>query len=242
MDKSIKRLCTICARGGSKGVKNKNIRLLCDKPLIAHTIVQAKLSGMFEYLAVSSDSEQILKVAKQWGADFCILRPDELANDYAAKPPAIRHCLREVERITGTQFQIFVDLDATSPLRVQEDLIKAVQMLEEKKVSNVITASPARRSPYFNLVELTKYGVAKLSKELEIPVLRRQDSPKCFDMNASIYVWKREAILKETNSYFFEDTALYVMPESRSIDIDTELDFRFVEFLMNYHEDKNVKQ
>ena len=242
MDQSIKRLCTICARGGSKGVKNKNIRLLCDKPLIAHTIVQAKLSGMFEYLAVSSDSEEILKVAKKWGADFCIRRPDELANDYAAKPPTIRHCLREVERITGTQFQIFVDLDATSPLRVQEDLIKAVQILEEKKVSNVITASPARRSPYFNLVELTKNGVAKLSKELEIPVLRRQDSPKCFDMNASIYVWKREAILKETNSYFFEDTALYVMPENRSIDIDTELDFRFVEFLMNYHEDKNVKK
>jgi len=242
MDQSIKRLCTICARGGSKGVKNKNIRLLCDKPLIAHTIEQAKISGMFEYIAVSSDSEEILKVAKKWGADFCIRRPDELANDYAAKPPAIRHCLREVERITGKQFQIFVDLDATSPLRVQEDLIKAVQMIEEQKVSNVITACPARRSPYFNLVELSENGVAKLSKKPEIPVPRRQDSPKCFDMNASIYVWSREAILKETNSCFFHDTKLYVMPENRSIDIDTELDFQFVEFLMNNKEEENFEK
>ena len=177
-------------------------------------------------------NDKILNIAKKWGADFCIRRPNELANDYAAKPPAIRHCLKEVEKITGEQFQIFVDLDATSPLRVQDDLIKAVTMIEEKKVSNVITACPARRSPYFNLVELTETGVAKLSKELEIPVLRRQDSPKCFDMNASIYVWSREAILTETNSYFFHDTQLYIMPENRSIDIDTELDFQFVEFLM----------
>ena len=242
MDQSIKRLCTICARGGSKGVKNKNIRLLCKKPLIAHTIKQAKISEMFEYVAVSSDSDDILTIAKKWGADFCIRRPDELANDYAAKPPAIRHCLKEVERITGEQFQIFVDLDATSPLRVQDDLVKAVKIIEGKNVSNVITACPARRSPYFNLVELTENGIVKLSKELEKPVLRRQDSPKCFDMNASIYVWKREAILTETNSYFFQDTQLYIMPENRSIDIDTELDFQFVEFLMNSKDDEKVEK
>jgi len=242
MGQSIKRLCTICARGGSKGVKNKNIRILCNKPLIAHTIEQAKVSGMFEYVAVSSDSEEILKVAKNWGADFCIRRPYELADDYAAKPAAIRHCLQEIERVTGKQFQIFVDLDATSPLRVQEDLIKAVQILEEKKVSNVITGCLARRSPYFNLVELTENGVAKLSKNPEIPVHRRQDSPKCFDMNASIYVWKRDAILTETNSCFFHDTQLYVMPENRSVDIDTELDFQIVEFLMNCNKDKYVEK
>jgi CMP-N,N'-diacetyllegionaminic acid synthase len=90
---------------------------------------------------------------------------------------------------------------------------------------------PSRRSPYFNLVEVDAEGKVSLSKQLESTVLRRQDAPKSYDMNASIYIWKRDAILNE-NSLFLEKTGLYVMPEERSIDIDNELDFEFVEFLM----------
>ena len=90
---------------------------------------------------------------------------------------------------------------------------------------------PARRSPYFNLVELDDKGFARLSKQLPSLVSRRQDAPACFDMNASIYVWWRDVLLRDTVSVFHEGTLLYVMPEERSIDIDSELDFAFVEFL-----------
>jgi CMP-N,N'-diacetyllegionaminic acid synthase len=226
------RLCTICARGGSKGVKNKNTRLIAGKPLIAHSILQANASGLFQSIAVSSDSEDILTVAREWGADHLIHRPSEMACDTAAKIPAIRHCFQSIERNLGISFDILVDLDVTSPLRNIQDIINSVKLLESKGVSNIITGCSARRSPYFNLVEETNLGVVKLSKQADQTIVRRQDAPKCYDLNASIYVWKREAILNENNSVFFPDTKLYVMPENRSIDIDSEVDFQFVEFLM----------
>jgi CMP-N,N'-diacetyllegionaminic acid synthase len=235
----MKRLCTICARGGSKGVKNKNIRPLLGKPLISHSIEQARNSGLFQYIAVSSDSEEILEIAKQWGVDYLIRRPEEMASDTAAKLVAIRHCFLEVEKLVGIHFDALVDLDATSPLRISDDIVTCVRMLENLNVSNVITGCPARRSPYFNLVEKTENGVVKLSKPLENPVFRRQDTPKCFDMNASIYVWQRESLLNNNNTVFFEDTQLYVMPEKRSIDIDSELDFQFVEFLMKLRQEED---
>lgn len=227
----MKRVCTICARGGSKGVKGKNIRLLAGKPLIAHSIAQARASGLFDAIAVSSDSEQILEVAKQYGVDHCIRRPDELATDTAAKLPVIRHCVASVEALRNGRFDTLVDLDATSPLRSVRDIVDAVALLEESGADNVITAMPARRSPYFNMVEVGADGVVALSKPLPTAVARRQDAPACYDMNASIYVWRRD-VLFDAPSLFTARTRLHVMPEERSIDIDSELDFTFVAFLM----------
>lgn len=227
----MKRICTICARGGSKGVKGKNTRPLLGKPLIAYSIEQAQASGLFDAIAVSSDSDLILNVAKEHGAEYLIKRPSELASDQAAKLPAIRHCVAEVERQRNGIFDTIVDLDATSPLRLVEDIGNAVVLLEESSAGNIITGMPSRRSPYFNLVELNEKGLVELSKPLKTPVVRRQDAPKCYDMNASIYVWQHEALFR-SNSIFNDDTRLYVMPEERSVDIDTELDFKMVEFLM----------
>ena len=125
-----------------------------------------------------------------------------------------------------------VDLDATSPLRNIDDIKKSIEMLEKSDVSgNLITGAFARRSPYFNLVELTKDGFVKASKKLDDPIFRRQDTPRCFDMNASIYIWKRKAFYSN-NSVLNDDTSLFIMPEDRSIDIDSELDFKIVNFLM----------
>ena len=225
------RICTICARGDSKGVKNKNIRDLVGKPLIAYTLEQARASGLFDLIAVSSDSPAILDMARDHGADLLVERPAKLATDTAAKLPVIRHCVEEAERVNGERFDVVVDLDATSPLRLVADIQDAVAMLEREKISNVITAAPARRSPYFNLVELGEDGVVGLSKPLGKPMVRRQDSPKCFDMNASIYVWRRAALF-DNPTVFNADTRLFVMPEERSTDIDNELDFEIVEFLM----------
>lgn len=229
----MKRICTICARGGSKGVKGKNIRPLLGRPLIAYSIEQARAAGLFDAIAVSSDSDLILGAAQECGVDYLIKRPDEMATDQAGKMPAIRHCVAEVERLAGETFEIMVDIDATSPLRSIEDIRNAVALLEDSGAGNLITAMPARRSPYFNLVEEGVDGGIALSKPPKTPILRRQDAPKCYDMNASIYVWRREAFFSK-DTVFNSDTKLYVMPEERSIDIDSELDFKFVEFLMSH--------
>lgn len=227
----MKRLCTICARGGSKGVPGKNIKPINGKPLIAHSIDQARASGLFDAIAVSSDSEEILALAGAHGADVLVRRPPELATDTAAKLPVIRHAVDTVEHERGVRYDTLVDLDATSPLRSVDDIRNAVAMLEEGGAGNVLTAMPARRSPYFNLIEVDALGKVGLSKQLAVPVARRQDAPQCYDMNASIYVWRRAALFDRA-SLFNDDTALYVMPEERSIDIDSELDLRIVEMIM----------
>lgn len=226
-----KVLCTICARGGSKGVKNKNIKELCGKPLIAYTIEQAVASELFEHIVISTDSDAIASVAKEYGAEVFFKRSAEMASDTAGKLDVIRDAFVRSEVHYQETFDYLIDLDATAPLRSVEDIINSFNQLLKNNNDNLITAMPSRRSPYFNLIEVDLNGKVTLSKKLDGTVLRRQDAPKSYDMNASIYIWKRNAILNE-NSLFLDSTGLYVMPEERSIDIDNELDFEFVEFLM----------
>ncbi len=227
----MKRLCTICVRSGSKGVKNKNVRELSGKPLLAYSLLQAKASNLFEAVAVSSDCDEILKLAKNWGADYLIKRPAHLATDQAAKIPAIWHCVKSVEELAAQSFEVIVDIDVTSPLRLISDIQAVVKLLETKQVSNVITGTPARRSPYFNLVEINQQGRVQLAKPLAEPIYRRQDAPRCYDMNSSIYAWQKSALV-QSNTVFHQDTLLYLMPPERSVDIDSELDFQIVELLM----------
>ncbi|PJG53240.1 flagellar modification protein B [Bradyrhizobium forestalis] len=224
-------VCTICARGGSKGVVGKNARDLLGKPVLAWSIAQARETGLFDAIAFSSDSDALLEAALKAGADIAVKRPDEMATDTAPKLPAIRHCLEQTMAQTGKTPEIFVDLDVTSPLRLASDITGAVALLRESGARNVITGAPARRSPYFNLVEQRTDGSVGLSKSANPPVTRRQDAPRCFDMNASIYVW-RVAPFLEQPAVFYPDTRLFEMPEERSIDIDSDLDFTLVELLL----------
>lgn len=224
-------VCTICARGGSKGVVGKNARDLLGRPVLAWSIAQARETGLFDAIAFSSDSDALLDAALKAGADITVRRPDEMATDTAPKLPAIRHCLEQAIAQMGTTPEIFVDLDVTSPLRLPSDITGAVALLRESGARNVITGAPARRSPYFNLVEQRADGSVGLSKSANPPVTRRQDAPRCFDMNASIYVW-RVAPFLEQPAVFYPDTRLFEMPEERSIDIDSDLDFALVELLL----------
>lgn len=226
-----RRLCTICARGGSKGVPNKNLREVAGKPLLAHTVEHALGAGIFDVVAVSSDSPAILDAARRFGAQELVERPAELASDTAPKVPAIRHAVRTVEERRGVRFDTCCDLDATAPLRSADDVRQAVSLLEDRGVKNVFSVVPARRSPYFNLVEVGPDGVARLSKKLDKPVFRRQDAPACFDMNASIYVWRRDA-LDLADTVFLDDTAAYVMGHRSAFDIDDEVDLKVVELLL----------
>ncbi|WP_415238423.1 cytidylyltransferase domain-containing protein [Seleniivibrio woodruffii] len=224
-------LCTICARGGSKGVLNKNIRELNGKPLIAHTIEQALETKLFDHVVVSTDSDEIAEAAVRYGAEVFFKRDAELASDTAGKLDVIRDAFVRSEEHYNRTYTYLVDLDATSPLRDVRDIRSAFIQCVCDGNCNLITAMPSRRSPYFNLIEVDEQGRVGLSKRLDKSVVRRQDAPKTYDMNASIYVWTRDCILN-SGSVFNGNTGLYVMPEERSIDIDSELDFEFVEFLM----------
>jgi N-acylneuraminate cytidylyltransferase/CMP-N,N'-diacetyllegionaminic acid synthase len=225
------RICTICARGGSKGVPGKNIRPVAGKPLIAWTVEQARASALFDLIAVSSDSAEILAAAMAAGAGLAVQRPPEMATDTAGKVPAIRHALLAAESHLGCQAQVLMDLDVTSPLRDVGDIIGALALFEATEATNVITGAPARRSPYFNLVERQADGTVGLSKPLPCDVLRRQDAPACYDMNASIYVWRRDTFMADPR-VFYPDTRLFEMPEERSVDIDSVIDLALVELLL----------
>jgi len=227
----MKILCTICARGGSKGIKNKNIKLLNGKPLITYTIEQAKKSKLFDHIVISTDSDDIASISLKCGAEVFFKRDAKMAGDKAGKLDVIRDAFIRSEEYYSVKFDYLIDLDATAPLRSIDDIVYSFEQFIKNDNDNLITAMPSRRSPYFNLVEVDKDGKVFLSKSLDDDILRRQDTPKSYDMNASIYIWKRDTILNET-SIFLENTGLYIMPEERSIDIDSELDYKFVEFLM----------
>ena len=226
-----KILCTICARGGSKGVKNKNVKPINGQPLISYTIEQAKKSGLFEHIVISTDSDDIANIAKEYGAEVFFKRDAAMASDTAGKLEVIKDAFMKSEIYYGEKYDYLIDLDATAPLRVVEDITNSFKQFLKNDNDNLITAMPSRRSPYFNLVEVDSTGTVTLSKKLDNAVLRRQDAPKSYDMNASIYIWKRDTILNK-DTIFLENTGLYVMPEERSIDIDHEIDYKFVEFLM----------
>ncbi|WP_243224834.1 cytidylyltransferase domain-containing protein [Microbacterium sp. CIAB417] len=230
------RICTITVRAGSKGVPGKNLRVVAGRPLFGHSVVQAVRSGLFDEVVVSSDSEEILALAPGFGATGVVRRPAEMATDTAGKVPAIAHAVRATEERTGATYDVCVDLDATSPLRTVDDIRAAVAMFEKERPESLITGVEARRNPYFNLVEEQPDGTVAVSKKPDDAVLRRQDAPRCFDMNGSIYVWSREALL-EDQVVFFPSTILYEMPPERSTDVDSEFDFRVVEWLMAQRDD-----
>ena len=229
-----KNLCTICMRGGSKGVPNKNLRELNGKPLMAYTIGQALESGLFQHVVVSTDSERIAEVAKKYGAEAWFLRTAEQATDEAPKLTVIQNAFLESEKHFGHKFDLLMDLDATSPLRSVEDITQAYLQFVKEDAEILITASPARKNPYFNMVEKVN-GRIQVVKEYEPRPTRRQDAPQVYDMNASIYIWKRQALIKN-NTLFTDKTSLYIMPEERSVDIDNDMDWSFVEYFL-----KNVR-
>lgn len=220
-------IATICARGGSVGVPGKNIRELCGKPLIVYSIEQALANARIDAVYVSTDSPAIADVARNAGARVPFLRPAELATSSAAKVPAIVHLVEWVEQHEGPVDRI-IDLDPTSPLRIQADLDACLALLDEQ-ADNVITGYEAEKNPYFNMVEQTDDNHIQLVKQLKSPIVSRQTAPKVYAMNASIYVWHRRTL---NQGVFQPQTRLHIMPRERSIDIDHEIDFQLVSLYM----------
>jgi N-acylneuraminate cytidylyltransferase/CMP-N,N'-diacetyllegionaminic acid synthase len=225
----MKILGTICARGGSKGVKDKNIRNLAGKPLIAYTIEYFKKWGKAERIVCSTDSEQIADIAKKYGIEIPFIRPKELSTDSSSKIHVLQHLVKFCEELENYQYDIIVDLDPTAPLRKLKFLKESFEKFIKSNANNLYSVSRARKNPYFNMVELNEKGYAHLSKDSN--VVRRQDASAVYELNASIYIYNREFLMK-TNSVHSNKTIIYEMPDVASIDIDSEINFLFVEFLL----------
>lgn len=225
----MKILCSICARGGSKGLKNKNILTINGIELIGYSILQAKNSKLFEHIVISTDSDEIANVAQKFGGEVFFKREANLASDSAAKLPVMRDALLRSEEHYGCKFDVIVDLDASAPLRSSKDIVNAYELFKQSKKENLITAVNSRRNPYFNLIEVFEDGEINTAKPSKFST--RQSAPKCYDMNASIYIFTRQRLL-HSDSVFGKNTALYVMSEDTAFDVDSELDFKIVEFLI----------
>ena len=220
-------IATICARGGSRGVPGKNIRPLLGKPLIVYTIEQALACPRIDAVYVSTDDEAIAGVARKAGARVPFLRPAELATAEAPKMPVIRHLVTALEA-QGVRAERIVDLDPTSPLRDLADIDACLALLDQA-TDVVITGYEAEKNPYFNMVEAGADGSVRLVKTPAKGVFTRQSAPRVYAMNASIYVWHRRTLDK---GLWDGRARLHVMPRERSVDIDSELDFKLVELLM----------
>ena len=226
----MKILCTICARSGSKGVKNKNLKKINNKPLIYYTIKKALDSNLFDDIVVSTDSLKIRKIANKYGAASWFLRPKKLATDKSKKIPVIQHALSQSEKYFKKNYDIIIDLDPTSPLRDIKDIINSYRYFKKKRADILMSGCPSRRNPYFNMVEIANKKLKRV-KALKKNIFRRQDAPKTYDCNASIYIWKKKSLLN-FKTFYKSKTVLYVMPEERSWDIDNNFDFKIVQFLL----------
>jgi len=229
-------LITVCARGGSKGIPEKNIKHINGKPLIYYTLrlareFQKKYANSYVYL--STDSEKIREVVQDLafdGLNTSYSRPPKLASDSAGKMDVIIDVKKHAESENNLKFDFVMDLDVTSPLRTLQDLEIAFQNLEKKEEAfNIFSVSPATRNPYFNMVELDDHGFAKLCKKGNF--LTRQSAPRVYDMNASFYIFKKK-FFEEAEISLMQRALIYDVPHL-CFDLDEPIDFEFMEYLIN---------
>ena len=222
----------IFARSGSKGLPGKNTRLLKGKPLIAYSIEHAKAVKRISRIIVSTDSEEIAKIAVQFGADVPFIRPIELSTDDSPELLAWRHGLNFLYKEMGSFPEAMVSIPATAPLRIPQDIENCLDEFEMKTSDVVVTVTDAHRNPYFNMVKTNLDGSVCLVNEMSSKINRRQDAPLVKDLATVCYVAKPEFIMAHDS--IFEGTVRAVhVPIERAIDIDTFLDFQFAEFLLN---------
>ena len=227
-------LATVCARGGSKGLRNKNILPIGGNPLIAWSVDVAKLWGKARRILCSTDSEEIAAAARAAGAEVPYVRPAELSDDKAGKVAVIRHALAFCEQ-AGEKYDVVVDLDTTAPVRTVRDLDRCLQLFVERRPEILFSVTRARKNPYFNMVERKLDGTLSVAKSPQNVLLRRQDAPQVFDMNASIYFYDARALAEERFDGVLQSRFdIYEMDDFAAFDIDTELDLVVVEAIMKH--------
>lgn len=224
-------LALIPARGGSKGIPRKNIRLLGGKPLIAWTIEAALASTQIGAVVVSTDDLEIAEISRYYGAQVPFIRPTELAMDDTPGIVPVLHALDQLP-----QFDAVVLLQPTSPLRTTADIDACIRLAQEKNVPSVVSVVEPRNHPNWMFTLSLEQRLCKLTND---PIgIRRQDLPPVYALNGAVY-YAHVDCLRRHNTFMHEDTLGYVMPKDRSLDIDTLLDWKMVELVMVENEIEN---
>jgi CMP-N,N'-diacetyllegionaminic acid synthase len=225
----VKSICFIGARGGSKGVKRKNIRLLDGKPLIAYTIESALDSKCFENVVVSTDDKEIASIAKKYGAIVPFLRPKKLANDHSGMSDVLIHGILKL-RSLGYSFDALINRDCTVPFIDIKDMRGALNLFKKITCNGVYSVYRQHQNPYFNMMETDSNGYIKLSKKLKHKILRRQDAPIVYQLNG-LFVIKPNALLKYGSTIMPKILPYEISPEHGFM-IDTELEFKLSEVIL----------
>jgi CMP-N-acetylneuraminic acid synthetase len=220
----------IFARGGSKGLPGKNIMPLLGKPLIQYSIEVALKTIGIDKVFVSTDDKDIAKVSRSIGA-IVIERPIELAQDDSPEWQAWQHAINWVKQRYG-EFEEFISLPATSPLRSVKDVESAILRKSNIGADICIAITPASRSPYFNMVKESSNNLIELVNKPTNSISRRQDAPEIFDITTVVYVANVKFILKNNNLFDGMVTSIEV-PKHRAVDIDDIYDFNFAESILS---------
>tara|TARA_B100001146_G_C16126525_1_gene410427 strand:+ start:474 stop:1154 length:681 start_codon:yes stop_codon:yes gene_type:complete len=224
----MKPICLICARGGSKGVPNKNTKLINKKPLIAYTIEKAIDSKIFSHVFVSTEDDKIAKISKKFGAEIPFIRPMKLAGDTVAIGDVFLHAVKKLRKL-GYQFDIFVNLDCTVPFIDKKDILGSVSLLKKKKCDAVYGVYKQHLNPYFNMMELNAKGFLSLSKKLAKRPRSRQEAPIVYQLNG-LFVYDTKKFLKFSNP-IMPKALPFEIPMERGFMIDTETEFRLAELM-----------
>lgn len=221
-------IAIIPARGGSKGLPGKNIKPLLGKPLIAWTIDEAKKSKYIDRIIVSTDDQHIADIAMKYGAEIPFLRPDELSSDTALAVDNYIYTIDRISKEEGVNIDEFVVLQPTSPLRTCEDIDGAIELFWQNAADSVISyTKESHPIAWHKYLQEDK----RLIDILPNTIANRQDNKVSYHPNGAVYVFKADLIKKRT--YTSENTFAYIMPRCRSVDIDYQEDFDYVEFLLS---------
>ncbi len=229
MTDRISRLAIIPARSGSKGLKDKNIKLLNGKPLMAHTIDAALQSNAFDVVFVSTDSEQYAEIAVEYGADAHFLRSECNSSDRAGSWDVVREVVRRFES-EGKKFDEIMLLQPTSPLRSSGDIVNAINEMDEKGALAIESLTEMDHSPLWSNTLPPDLNMANFFNEYSSKP--RQELPVYYRENGAIYLIKREILELNDEDMLLNDCYAYIMPRERSIDIDSEFDFQIAEIIM----------
>ena len=225
-------IALICARAGSKGIPNKNIKLLGGKPLIVRAINQAKELKEINRVIVSTDSKEIANLAIGAGAEVPFMRPTELAEDNAPEWLVWRHALENIKKKDGNFPDILIVIPVTAPLRTVVDLKNCLIEYQKGNADIIITVTDSHRNPYFNMVKVNEEGVASLVISPEKNITRRQDTPNIYDMTTVAYVTAPKFVLENDNLFSGKVRHVHV-PIERALDIDTLYDLKIAELLLS---------
>ena len=223
----MKIIALICARGNSKGIKNKNLLKFKNTTLLGNAIKQAFQSQYINQVIVSADNKKIAKEAIKHKAKVPFLRPKKLATSFSPEIDTWRHAVKFLNK--KKDIDLIISIPTTSPLRNVNDINNCIKLAIKKKLDMVFTITESTKNPYFNIVRMKKNKI-RLVCEQKNKVHRRQDAPRCYDLTTVCYVFKPNYILKN-NNLMKGKTGVINVPKIRSIDIDDKTDYKIAKLL-----------